>query len=205
MDLTGQVYGAWTVIERAPRSSPGIKNAEWLCRCVCGNERPVQGATLRAGRSDRCRDCANKSYQTHGLSSAPVYNIWLGIKQRTGNPNSGMWARYGGRGITMDPRWAASFEAFSEDMGPRPSPQHSIDRIDNDGPYTPENCRWATKKQQARNTRRCVAWTYQGRTMTIADWAEEMDADPNTLRERVVTHGWTVERALSTPVKRYRR
>lgn len=197
--MTGQVFGAWTVIERAA-TTPGARNAAWHCRCACGNEGKVQGSALRYGASDRCRECANRSIQTHGLSSSPVYNIWQGIKQRCTNPAAGMWHLYGGRGITMAPEWLTSFERFAADMGPRPSPKHSIDRIDNDGPYEPQNCRWATKSEQSRNTRRNVYWTHQGRTMTVVEWAEELGVDPNTLRQRVNGYGWSVERALTTTV-----
>lgn len=100
----------------------------------------------------------------------------------------------------MAPEWRDSFKRFAADMGPRPSPAHSVDRIDNDGPYTPENCRWATKVEQSRNSRHNVRWTYDGRTLTIVEWAEKLGVDPNTLRQRVAGYGWSVERALSTPV-----
>jgi len=199
IDMTGQVFGSWTVVERATDS--GSKSALWTCRCVCGTLAPVQRANLVHGRSRQCEACRNAKLTTHGLSESPEYVAWLHIKQRTGNPNDRAWRHYGGRGITMDPAWRDSFETFLADMGARPSPGHSVERIDNSGPYAPGNCRWATRTEQGRNTRRNVRWTYQGQRKTIAEWAEVVGISQGTLWMRVFGRGWSVERALSTPLR----
>lgn len=111
------------------------------------------------------------------------------------NPRSEKWPQYGGRGIAVCQRWQESFEAFLADMG-EPPPDHSLDRIDNDGPYSPENCRWATNNQQARNKSTNRVLTYQGKSQTLAEWAEELGLPRNTIQTRLRL-GWSVERALS--------
>jgi hypothetical protein len=131
---------------------------------------------------------------------APEYRIWTLMKDRCLNPSSGSFARYGGRGITICERWRESYAAFLADMGRRPGPGFSIDRIDNAGPYAPENCQWATMIQQARNTRRNKMLTLNGVTRCLAEWAELLSMDPTVLNHRLRL-GWSVERALTTPLR----
>lgn len=125
----------------------------------------------------------------HGMAHSPEYRIWAEMRSRCTNPSRPHYDRYGGRGIAVCPEWS-SFEQFYADMGPRPSPTHTVDRIDNDGPYSAENCRWATKSQQQRNRSDSIILTHQGRTMTISDWAEELGMKRNTLGYRY-RHGLT--------------
>ncbi len=134
------------------------------------------------------------------MSETSEYAIWLGMKQRCTNPNCPSWPNYGGRGITIDPRWVQSFEAFYQYVGPRPGPQHTIERIDNMSGYRPGNVRWATRGEQMINTRRNVRWTHAGQTHTISQWARILGVDSNTLWMRVQHYGWSIEKALSTPV-----
>src|SRR5689334_4957651 len=110
----------------------------------------------------------------HGMWNKPEYKAWQKMKDRCYNPRSQRYDRYGARGIRVCGRWLASFEAFFEDLGPRPSPEHSLERTDNDGDYCPENCRWATRAEQNRNRSDNVLLEYEGRRLTRAEWAREM-------------------------------
>lgn len=204
IDLTGQTFGQWRVLRKAAdvvtAARPSGRPA-WECVCACGNITIVQQRSLLSGGS-QCCGCVYRAKmaqrnQTHGLSHLPEYRIWGGIIQRTENPNSYAYADYGGRGITVSPEWRSCFEQFYADMGDRPSPEHEIDRIDNDGPYSKQNCRWATLSEQARN-RRTNRWiTYNGETLCLADWAKRLGTGITTIQRRF-DRGWSIERALTT-------
>lgn len=141
----------------------------------------------------------NKNGVTHGLSKTVEFHIWGNIRYRCNNPRSKDYPDYGARGIVVDPRWD-SFEQFLADMGPRPSGKHSIDRINNDGPYSKENCRWATQSQQRSNARGRQL-THNGKTQNTIDWAREMGLNYGTLLKRL-KNGWSTERALTGTVDR---
>ena len=128
---------------------------------------------------------------------------WRGMLARCYSRTHHAYARYGGRGIAVCERWRASFEAFLEDMGPRPSKRQSIDRIDNDGDYEPGNCRWATPRQQARNRRNNREITWRGETRTVAGWAEVLGLSKHALRHRLEA-GWSIERVLTAPPRQTR-
>lgn len=145
-------------------------------------------------------DQAKKNRTTHGLRYSPEYNHWRHMKGRCYNPNNHKYKNYGGRGITVCERWH-DFLAFYEDMGPRPSKHHSIDRIDNDGDYCPENCRWATVITQSRNKRNVTSFTYNGKTMTVPEWAEHLGVRALSIHARL-NRGWSVEEALGRPFTR---
>ena len=141
----------------------------------------------------------------HGMSKTPMYKLWLNIKDRCLNPKNPYFHNYGGRGIKICKAWAESFMEFQEAMGPRPTPAHTLDRMNNDGDYEPGNMAWATKKQQANNTRKNVNLTFNSRTQTLAQWAAEIGVVPSTLHYRINQGGMTVEAALTTPYRRGRR
>lgn len=134
--------------------------------------------------------------RTHGLSRIAEFRIWMNIFHRCYNRKHRSFKDYGGRGIIMSYEWYISPERFIHDMGPRPSPQHTIERLDNDGPYSKENCIWATRNDQARNKRNNVNLTFNGRTMCLTAWAEEAGVAQKTLWDRIAS-GWPMEKALA--------
>ncbi len=199
-DLTGQQFDLWTVLHEAPRRNGKVR---WLCRCECGRERAVVATRLICGRS-RCCGCRRVRPlgivcgKKHGLSRTVEYAAWQQMRGRCTNSARRDFHRYGGRGIIVCERWQ-SFEAFYEDMGPRPTSQHSIERRENDGHYDPGNCYWATRKQQARNRRTNRLLTFNGETRCLTEWAEILGMRPITLTSRMRA-GWPVESALTMPV-----
>lgn len=142
-NLIGKTYGYLTVVSK---STIGDKGTRWVCQCVCGVPVNVRHDHLTSGRTVSC-GCA----RGFGRSYTKEYNSWRSMIQRCTNPNNASYPRYGGRGIMVCDKWRASFEAFYRDMGPRMYENDSLDRVDNDGNYTPENCRWASPEQQIHN------------------------------------------------------
>ena len=138
----------------------------------------------------------------HGMDGTPEHNSWRAIIQRCENPRCKCFPAYGGRGITLSPEWRHSFAAFFEHVGPRPTPNHTIDRIDNEKHYEPGNVKWSTKVEQNRNRRDSVILTYDNRSMNLIAWAHHLGIGQPTLWARLNRHGWSVERALGTPVNK---
>lgn len=158
LDLTGQRFGRLTVVGYSHTNRN--RKSVWNCHCDCGNDCQVAGERLvRLTRSCGCliRETTASRNTTHGQRRSKEYGSWRAMKERCHNQNSEKFADYGGRGITVCDRWRYSFEAFLSDMGDKPSPRHTIDRIDNDRGYEPGNCRWATPSEQRLNQRRVVS------------------------------------------------
>lgn len=192
-DLTGGRFGRWTVIERA--NEIGERLPLWRVRCDCGAERFVVGRPLRDGSSRSCGCIRNERTAfrnlTHGLSKSPEHRVWSAMKKRCLNPRDSGFKNYGGRGITVDPRWL-SFEAFISDMGRRPPGRMTLERIDNDGPYAPWNCRWATYAEQRGNTRprkpRRLFAAF-GLTLPVREWAALLSVSSDALRSAFRVYG----------------
>lgn len=173
-NLTGQKFGKWTVLQFGEIKSG--KFYYWECVCDCGTKRSVMSNHLKSQRSQSCGCSAPRGKDhgsfKHGESNSPEFKAWLQMLTRCNNRSANSWPDYGGRGITVCERWATDFSSFLEDMGRKPSSSHSLDRIDVNQGYFPENCRWADTKQQARNTRRTRWVTYLGREMSLAEACE---------------------------------
>ena len=197
-DLTGQRFTRWTVIGYTGKDNRG--HSLWLARCDCGTERVVHGNHLTNGQSKSC-GCLSPRYTIHGFSKLPEYQAWRHMIRRCEVSNKHDYHRYGGRGIKGCQRWRESFEAFLSDMGKKPSVNHSLDRIDNDKGYSPDNCRWATADEQNNNKSTNRRLTFNGRTLTVAQWAREIGITSIALQGRL-HKGWTIEHALTEPARK---
>src|ERR1043166_5489142 len=205
IDITGQPFGRWTVLGRA-ESQDG--RAYWHCRCICGSMRDVHGKSLRQGKSTSCgcvwKELPHEYAKTHGMTNTREYHSWAGMKSRCTNPRDRAYARYGGRGITVCDAWVQSFESFYKDMGPCPSPKHSLERRNNEKGYAPDNCYWATSTQQNRNRCNTRLLTLNGETKPLPEWAEVLGIAARLIALRL-WNGWSHEKALLTPVRMHRR
>ena len=198
-------YGRLRVLRRVENNARG--EAMWRCRCKCGTVTTVKGSDLRSGNTQSCgcwnRELASARRKIHGRSYTIEYLVWRGIKTRCYNPKATGYDRYGGRGIRMAKRWLNSFENFFADVGPRPSPKHTIDRYpDSDGDYEPGNVRWATKKEQSVNKSNTRYVVIGGKKRPAIDVAREHGISPPVLQNRIFRNGWSVERACTQPIKR---
>ena len=202
-NLIGQKFGRLTVIDRAEKYKDG--HAMWLCRCECGTEKVILEKCLKNGKTKSCgclrKEITVKRLTKHGLNNIRLYDIWSGIKQRCYNSKRKGFGIYGGRGIIMCDEWENNFMSFYDwAMANGYADNLSIDRIDVNGNYCPENCRWATFKEQMNNMRTNRFLTYNGETHTMAEWGKILNISDCTLYSRL-KRGWTVEKTLSTPVR----
>ena len=201
LDLTGVRFGRWIVV--APEPSHDDRTF-WTCRCDCGSVRIVSTQTLRMHLSQSCgclrANVSSVVNRTHGATNTTEYRAWCGIKKRCYNHATKSYADYGARGIVVCDRWRDSFETFYTDMGQCP-PGHSIERIDNDGPYAPDNCKWASRKEQNSNTRRNVYVTWLNQQMTVSEAARMAGIKRLVLHKRLA-RGWSIDRAMTEPLHR---
>lgn len=174
IDMVGKRIGRLRVIRLSSKRAKN-RHAQWHCICDCGTEKIISAGDLRSGNIQSCGcyhlEVIKKIHLTHGKSQTRIYKQWQDAKKRVTDPNGQYWHIYGGRGISMSERWMDSFEAFFDDMGECP-PGMMLERIDNDGNYEPGNCKWATMKEQANNTRRNVHVSYLGEKLTMQQYCE---------------------------------
>lgn len=207
-DITGQKFNRWTAVRFIEVRN---HNAYWLFRCECGTEKIYKAAYIKTGVSKSCgcfhNEISSQSRKYKDVerdeSNIPVlYRRYYGIKQRCYNPNHDSYMRYGGRGIKMCDEWKDSFQAFNDWAYANGYEEGlTLDRIDVDGDYCPENCRWVDMRTQLNNTRKNVYIEYMGRKLTIPEWAHELNMKESLIRHRY-DYGWTPERIFTTPVKR---
>lgn len=211
-DLTGQRFGRLAAV-CISGSDPITRAMMWECRCDCGRTVTTRTASLTTGKTKSCgclhRDAVRISGHmatTHGHTSkrtwrttSPEYATWARIKRRCANPNDSRYAYYGGRGIAVCERWLKSFECFLADMGPRPSQVHSIERRDSNKGYSPDNCCWAVKRDQANNTRKTIWMTWRGQTWPMSILAAELGMSRRALYERYRRNRLPAGVTLSTP------
>lgn len=175
------------------------------CLCDCGNSITRMFAMIRNGSIKSCgclntesrRKTCKQNATTHGLGKPPEYKVWAAMKQRCNNPNSPSYKNYGGRGITLCEAWNYDFAAFYYDMGPRPTPSHSIERINNDLGYSKENCEWATLDKQSKNKRTTVRFPFNGYMLTLGEISEITGIKRSTLSQRIYAYKWPLEKAFS--------
>ena len=202
LDLTGRRFGRLVAIERSTNSKSG--KAKWRCKCDCGNETVVFSTSLVQGLTHSCgclnREVTLERFSTHRQSESRLYETWSGMKKRCYNPYSKSFSAYGGRGIAVCDEWKDDFQAFYDwAMANGYADDLTIDRIDVNGNYSPENCRWVDKLTQANNCRTNHYLTFNGKTQSIAEWARELGVSDSLIRQRIVKLGWSVERALTEP------
>lgn len=210
-NLTGKHFGRLHVVSLFGhfKSNNNKSIFFWTCRCNCGQTVNVRGHSLKSGVTKSCgclkREVTSRvgqSQAVHGMTHTPEFHAWTAMKSRCSNPNDPGWVNYGGRGISVDSVWINSFESFYKHIGPRPSPCHSVDRYpDNNGNYKPGNVRWATMKQQKRNTRANYLITHNGETLCSQEWSERIGIPADTLRYRIKI-GWSMEKVLTEPLLR---
>ena len=198
LDLKGQRWGRLLVNNRlSQKASDG--SFLWSCTCDCGKEVILSASDLNGQRIFSCgclrSDTMRQIHTTHGMADTPTYRSWIHMRDRVLNEKHVHHDRYGGRGISICENWLNSFEAFYRDMGPRPTEEYSIERIDNNGNYEPGNCYWATALEQARNRSNTIRLTHNGICQSIDTWVEQLKLKKSTVLYRL-SLGWTHTEAL---------
>lgn len=206
-NLVGRIFGRWRVVSFDVSINYKPK---WICICECGRSKSVTSVKLKSGESKSCgclsREITRLRSFRHGMSHKREHNIWCGLVSRCSNSSVHNWKDYGGRGISVCERWLGDdgFENFSSDMGPCPH-NGTVERRDVNGNYEPDNCYWATRKQQARNKRNNVMLSFNGRTQCASAWAEEIGMSYPTIIQRITILKWSVEKTLTTPQRIFRK
>lgn len=196
LDLSGYRFGRLVVIERGPDRIGRRGVANWVCLCDCGKSVRVEGGALKSANTRSCGCLRRDLLTSHGLAAHPLRRLWLSMNERCHKPDHKQYSYYGGRGIYVCDEWRSpyGFARFIENMGPRP-PKMTLDRIDNDGPYTKANCRWATYTTQERNRRNNRIISYDGKSACMSEWAEHLGISSAVLYQRFLS-GMSIDKAL---------
>ena len=205
--VIGEKFGRLTVVDYFGKNKHG--HNLWNCECECGNHKIVSTGALNSGSVKSCgclweenkKALKTRVVKKHGMVDTQEYHAWNGMRQRCYNKNSPKYKNYGARGIKVCDRWLNSFENFFADMGKAPV-GFSIDRIDVNGDYTPENCRWADDVTQCNNRQFNFKVTFNGITETLRYWSEKTGINKSALYLRIHRRGWDVEKALTTPLRK---
>ena len=206
IEMVGKRFGYLVVLEQVEDAKCGQKR--WKCMCDCGKETIAYGQSLRSGHTSSCGCYRSKvnailgkeKLEKHGGCGTRLYHIWNSMKARCYDPKRSRYKQYGGRGIIVCDEWRNDFAAFrSWALANGYNDSFTIDRIDNDGPYSPSNCRWITNFEQQGNKRNNRNLEYNGQTHTVAEWARITGISENTIRQRL-RNGWSVDDALTRQV-----
>lgn len=204
-DLTGEKIGRLTVIKRVENNK--ANNAQWLCQCECGKEIITTTANLKRRHSKSCgclrkehTSGINNNFYKHGMYNTKLYQTWHNMKQRCFNKNSSHYKNYGGRGIKVCDEWLEFMNFYNWAMSNEYSEELTIDRIDVNGNYEPDNCRWVDNKTQCNNKRNNHLITYNGKTHTMMEWSRLLNIKYDVLRFRL-KRGWDIEKALTERIK----
>jgi hypothetical protein len=196
-DLSGERFGRLLVLQKNGYNKH--HQLYWLCECDCGNRKNVLGCVLSRGDTNSCGCLAKESIAKvnyrHGMTKTPIYGLWHAMIQRCYDKNSHAYSRYGGRGINVCDKWQ-TFEGFYEDMGDKPKGK-SLERLDNNGDYSPENVVWANAKTQSNNKRNNVVLEHNGKKQTMQQWCDELNLKIGTVWARLNVYGYTTEKALT--------
>lgn len=204
-DITGKKFGKLTAIriDKVKRYKTTVETY-WLCECECGNFTSIEASKLKRGHTKSCgclRRCSKKGYVTKS-DYRKLYRVWIGMKSRCYNPKMDNYKYYGEKGIEVCDEWKDDFQAFYDwSMENGYDSGLTIDRINGNKNYCPENCRWVTRKEQARNTSQTKSLEYNGQTKTFSEWSEITGINKETIKQRIRT-GWSSEKALETPVRK---
>lgn len=197
-DLTGQRFGRLLVIERA--GSRGTRSL-WRCACDCGNETLVICNSLVRGRTKSCGCFDRERKRTHGMTHSKLYDVWRSMRKRCNNSRSPNYHNYGGRGITICAEWSLFLNFYNWAMTNGYTENLSLDRIDNNGGYSPENCKWSDCKEQNNNRRNNVWYAFDGQIKNIQQWSEFTGMSYQTLYSRIQS-GWSIEKTITTPARK---
>jgi hypothetical protein len=223
LPVPGQIFTRWTVLEEVPIPQRWVgtyraKYHWYRCVCLCSKQRVIDDNRLNGRTSKSCgclryhrirngiewrKDAHHESAGTTTHAITKEYRAWRGMKERCLNTKGRHYAHYGGRGITIYPQWIVSYETFLQDVGRAPTLRHTLGRIDNNGPYAPNNVRWETVREQNLNTRRTTLLTFNGKTLPLAEWVKETGIPRQRLQMRLRS-GYTVEQAMTLPRGKHR-